>query len=203
MRVTNVSADWMGFQVKVEPACSEEDIEERFDIDFDQHQEPETGLLDNKVLGAGLAPTEASAPNANAWVNSDDFNCWAALAAVGVVLLAAFLAVVLLPWAGWFIFVIELAIGGLGFFSTVIEAISNCTQLLSVRADTRRWVSYEPLPLPIAAIGMGQEVFGPAPGGDAYWVYATVNCRFSYYSNYRYSYSTRTSVPTYVRWNCP
>ena len=207
MRVSNVTADWVGFHVKVEPACSDEELQERFNIDFDEQPEPETGAIDNRVLAAGMAPAQTTGPDANGWVNSDDFNCWAALAGTGVVLLAAFLAVVLLPWAGWFIFVIELNIAALGFFNTLIEAISNCTQLLSVRANTRRWVTYEPLLFPIAAIGLSgmriKEVPGPSGGGDAYYVYSTVNCRFGYYSNYRYSYSTRTNVPTYVRWNCP
>lgn len=207
MRVTSATADWVGFHVKVEAACSEEELQERFNVDFDNQPEPETGALENKVLAAGLAPPHAPDSGADPWVNSDDLNCWSALAGGAVVLLAALLAVVLLPWAGWFIFVIEIAIGGLAFFNALIEAISNCTQLLSVRANVRRWVALEPPLLPIAAIGLGgmriQDVVEPPVDADARWVYSTVNCRFGYYSNYRYSYSTRTSVPTYVRWNCP
>jgi hypothetical protein len=196
--VTSITADWTGFKVELESTCTEQ---EQLDYIKSLGVEPTAGIAP-QVSAAGLAPIAEQEPSLNAGpVISEDWQCVISIGAtLGAFTSAAWL--MLVPWAGWIWFTVMWSGWSAGFLSLVTTTINNCTQVMEVSVSRDVWVSYEPLALPIGAVGLGSlritDVIAPEEERNEYWVKQKRYCRFQYYSSYRWS-RYGYSVPLYVR----
>ena len=124
-RVTEVSADFTGIHVNIEPTCTVEEV---------------AGLTTDSpaIKGAGFAPPAAAEPKSNAVRASQDYNCILEMAGlmVGLVGMVAF---VWFPpttwvsfWIGWTLIGSDLAIG-------TLSAVNNCTYVYAAELYKRYW----------------------------------------------------------------
>jgi len=201
-RVSAVSADWTGIRVEIEATCSEAEQQERIEELDATSGDPGPAT----VMAAGLAPGGPSQPGGNAALISPEWDCvLEILATLGVFTSAA--AVMMIPWLGWIWFTVVWSGFSVVFLRRVLDTIQNCTDVIQTWVERQRWVSSNPLVLPVAAVGIGswRITDGPTLGDDpdAVWVKVRTYCPRMWYFNYRYYSGGGYNVPLGVRYgNC-
>jgi hypothetical protein len=124
-RVTEVSADFTGIHVSIEPTCT---VEEVGSLTTDSPA----------IKGAGFAPPLPAEPESNAVTASQDYNCILEIAGY-LVGLVGLVALVWFPPTTWASFWIGWSVVGADMAIATLSAVNNCTYVVAAELYKRYW----------------------------------------------------------------